>query len=118
MKTGLPQEEQHVGIEGSNIVLTELIRNVHKHPHGHYYYRSPAGAKWASNVNTHLTIDVINDYMAADTTRVVTEGDWQEPCNRVRYEPIIDVVATLRAACSTPESEFWRPSLRWVTSCC
>ena len=64
------------------------------------------GTKWFQGVNTWLPVDSVQRYMRDQSSTPTWDGV-HVALPQPRFYSIMDYVATLRAACSSPASAFW-----------
>ena len=70
------------------------------------FFISPNRTRWFQGVNTWLAVDLVQTYMrdVISFPRLIQQ---MKALAAPRFRSVLDYLATLRAACSSPAAAFW-----------
>jgi len=86
--------------------LNAWARSLLRKHDGHIYFISPNRTRWFQGVNTWLAVDTVHKYMR-ECGSFPRNPQKLQPLSTPRFRSVMDFVATLRAAASSPAAAFW-----------
>ena len=97
---------QKIVVQVNDQTLNAWARSLVRKPDGHIYFVSPNRTRWFQGVNTWLAVDTVQKYMR-DCSTFPRNPQQLQPLSTPRFRSVMDYVATLRAAASSPAAAFW-----------
>ncbi|MFM7989074.1 MAG: hypothetical protein ACKPKO_58150, partial [Candidatus Fonsibacter sp.] len=97
---------KRIVVQVNDQTLNAWARSLVRKPDGHIYFVAPNRALWFQGVNTKLAVDTVQLYMR-DCAAFPRLSQKPSPLCTPRFRSIMDYVATLRAAASSPAAAFW-----------
>ena len=85
--------------------LNAWARSLLRKHDGHIYFISPNRTRWFQGVNTWLAVDTVQKYMR-ECGSFPRNPQKLQPLSTPRFRSVMDFVATLRAAASSPAAAF------------
>ena len=97
-------------VQVNDKTLNAWARSLVRKDDGRFYFVSPTRTRWFQGVNTWIPVDLVQKYMR-DVASFPRNDQKQQsilngPLSTPRFRSVMDYVATLRAACSSPGAAF------------
>ncbi|MFM7989939.1 MAG: hypothetical protein ACKPKO_62560, partial [Candidatus Fonsibacter sp.] len=92
---------QRIVVQVNDQTLHAWARSLTRKPDGHIYVVAPSRARWFQGVNTGIAVDTVQQYMrdCASFPRLTQKPI---PLSTPRFRSVMDYVATMRVAPSSP----------------